>query len=106
MSEEAIKQRQSDAKSCAKKFYKSHGFKIYNSDNEIICFTAKKGSSNGQKITQVDVRVVIDKIEEHDIELIKGVPISPNETKVIFCKIYKCQDPKILEYDFLNNLCQ
>jgi hypothetical protein len=100
------KDRLSDAKKSSRADYEARHYKTYNSDNKLYCFTAIKGSANGQAVHKVYVRVVLDKITDQDILAMKAIPCFPHETKVIYCKVYKHQKPIIMEFDFMNNLCQ
>ena len=97
MSEEAIKRRIRYAKESAKKELKQLHHTITNSDNEIICFTATFGSFLERKI-----RVIVDKITDNDIELIKKYNIISNQTKEIWCKKEDGFECKIFDKD--NNL--
>lgn len=103
--DEAIKSRIADAKESAKEYYQSMGYRILNSDNETICFTAVDMAGTHER----KVRVVVDKITEQDIKLILSLRIPPNGTKEIICRLYNAKSwkncPKRI-YDFLNNLCQ
>ena len=82
MSEESVMRRIGYAKKVAKQSLEDQEHTVLNSDNQIICFTATFGEFLERKI-----RIVIDEITEHDIKLIKGLNITPNQTKEIWCKI-------------------
>jgi len=102
MSEEAIKRRIADAKESAKEKYRGLNFNITNSDNEVFCFIATSKAG----IYEAKVRVVVDKISEEDVCIVKKMRILPNQTKAILCRPYKSRKWKTLEFDHLNNICQ
>jgi len=101
MSEETIKRRVADAKESAKEKYRGLKFDIINSDNEVFCFIASKAG-----IYEAKIRVVVDKISEEDISIVKKTRILPNQTKAILCRPYKSRKWSTLEFDHLNNSCQ
>jgi len=101
MSNEAIKRRIFDAKQRAKQKFLDVGYIVYNSDNEIFCFIANKIGCHECK-----VRVVVDKITDQDIELVRAQRILLGQTKAIWCRKYGCSDWVKLEFDHLNNSCQ
>jgi len=101
MSDEAIKRRIADAKMKAKQKFLDVGYIVYNSDNEIFCFIANKIGCHECK-----VRVVVDKITDQDIELVRAQRILLGQTKAIWCRKYGCSEWVKLEFDHLNNACQ
>ena len=102
MSDEAVKRRCADAKKCAMEHYRSMGYRILKSDNEVICFAAvDKAGTHERK-----VRVTVDEITDNDIALVRSLRIPPNQTKEIACRPFGSRSWQKVIFDHLNNLCQ
>jgi len=102
MSDESIKRRLADAKQVIMQEYRDRGFVVIKSDNEIICFTAKDKA----KTHDCEVRVCIDEIVDHDVNMILMLPVQSNQRKVIECRLAGSSRRITRVYDHLNNLCQ
>jgi len=101
MSHNSARDRMADAKKSAKKKCQGLRYDIVNSDNEIFCFIASIAGIYERKI-----RVVVDEITENDIEIVKKFRIPSNQTKEIWCRPYGSREWEVLQYDYMNNLCQ
>jgi len=91
MTQESAEQRKGYAKNKAKKYYEKLGATIINSDNEIICFTANFTTHENK------VRVVVDEIKEDDFKCLEKINVHANQSKHIFCQLYKEREPRIIE---------
>ena len=101
MGQSSVEDRISYAKKSAKERCRNLGYDVINSDNEIFCFMASIAGIHERKI-----RVVVDKITEDDITIVKRFRIPSNQTKEIWCRPYGSRNWKTLIFDYLNNLCQ
>lgn len=102
MSEEAIKRRLADAKQKVMQEYRDRGYDVKKSDNEKVCFVATdKALTHG-----CEVRVCIDEITEHDVNVMFALSTLPNQRKVIECCLAHSSRRITHVYDHLNNPCQ
>ena len=85
--EAAQKRRTAHAKECAKAMFRSVGYDIFNSDNQVYCFTASIGG-----IFERKVRVVVDKISQEDKDLVARLRIQNTQTKEIWCRPYNSRE--------------
>ena len=102
MSDDKRKRRLYDVKEDFKNYYREWGYRIINSDNEIVCFIAKDNAGTHDTW----VRVAIDNISDYDKKMIEKLRIMPNQRKEIICRPHSAKKPIRLIYDYLNNLCQ
>jgi hypothetical protein len=98
MTELNVKRRMTDAKKSAKIKFENMGYAIINSDNCVFCFVASRAGIYERKI-----RVVVDKIKDSDINIVKSAKILPNQTKEIWCRPFGSREWETLEFDHLNN---
>ena len=82
----SVKDRLAYAKSKRKKKCMKEGALIIASDNSIVCVIAQYGTNERK------MRVVIDKITEQDIRLLKQVSVFPHQSREIWCSFHKEQD--------------
>lgn len=80
MTDSAIKKRQTRAKRRAIEHFRDLGYKIIESDNSAFCFIATC------RAEVRFVRVVIDRITEHDIKLTQGYELPGGCSCEIFCQ--------------------
>ena len=102
MSEEAIKRRVADAKQKIMQDYRERGYVVKKSNNEVICFSAVDKA----KTHECEVRVCVDTITDHDVNMVLMLPALPNQRKVIECRLAGSSHRITRIYDHLNNLCQ
>lgn len=91
MAEEAVKQRIKYAKDKAQKYYERLGAEIVSCDNRTLCFLANFTTHENK------VRVTLDTIKKHDIELISRVYVFPHQTRQIWCDIKGKRDALLVE---------
>ena len=83
----AKQRRTAHAKEAAKGLFRSVGYDIFNSDNQVYCFTASIGG-----IFERKVRVVVDKISQEDKDLVEKLRIQNTQTKEIWCRPYNSRE--------------
>jgi len=83
----AKQRRTAHAKEAAKGLFRSVGYDIFNSDNQVYCFTASIGG-----IFERKVRVVVDKISQEDKDLVEKLRIQSTQTKEIWCRPYNSRE--------------
>lgn len=91
MSKTSIKDRIRYTKTKAMNKYSKMGATIAPSDNNIICFLASFGTHENK------VKVVVDEITEADINSIMEINVFPYQSRQIYCKLEKMNDPFLIE---------
>jgi len=99
--EAAQKRRTAHAKECAKAMFKSMGYDVFNSDNQVYCFTASMGG-----IFERKVRVVVDEISEEDKDLLHRLRIQSAQTKEIWCRPYNSREWKKIIFNSKDELIE
>jgi hypothetical protein len=100
-----IVRRIREAKESAIADFREMGYEIIKSDNEVFCFIASK-AAGPTVLHECKVRVVVDKITDHDQSLVKRQRLLPSQTKVILCREFGHKKFIRIELDYLNNPCQ
>lgn len=80
MTDSAIKKRQGRAKQKAIQHFRDLGYKIVTSDNSAFCFIATR------RTEARFIRVVVDRITEHDIKLAQEYELPTACAREIFCQ--------------------